>query len=250
MVKIVFDGADVLKRSIKALSALVDEGEFIFDEDGMKLRATDPSKIAMVDFALPKHAFREYEISGPVRLGLNLSDLQDVFKKANSAESVEMSLSDDGSKFVVELAGKARRRFVLSVIDLGGNELPLPKISFSATAKILADVFSSALDDASTFSTHVVVDVSPEEFVMRASGSKGSYVLGLKKDVHDALLDLNVTEGAKASYPLDYLEDMVSQVSKGAVIVISLSNDAPLKIEYAIGDANFIYFLAPRIETG
>ncbi|HID09102.1 TPA: DNA polymerase sliding clamp, partial [Candidatus Micrarchaeota archaeon] len=45
--KLVFDSADVLKKCVKALSALIDEGEFIFDEDGMKLRATDPSKIAM-----------------------------------------------------------------------------------------------------------------------------------------------------------------------------------------------------------
>ena len=248
--KLVFDSADVLKKSIKALSALVDEGEFIFDEEGMKLRATDPSKIAMVDFSLPKHAFREYDVPGPVKVGLNLSDLQGVFKKAQASESVEMSLSEDGSRFIVELVGRARRRFVLSVLDLGGMELPLPKISFTATAKVLADVFSSALDDASSFSTHVTIEVSPEDFVMRASGSKGEYVLELKKDVHDALLDLDVTERAKASYPLDYLEDMVSQVNKSAAITVSLSTDAPLKLAYAIGDANFVYFLAPRIETG
>ena len=248
--KVVFDSADVLKKSIKALSALIDEGEFIFDEEGMKLRATDPSKIAMVDFSLPKHAFREYDVPGPVKIGLNLSDLQDVFKKAKSSESVEMSLSEDGSRFTVELVGRARRRFVLSVLDLGGMELPLPKIPFTATAKILAEVFASALDDASSFSTHVTMEVTPEDFVMRASGSKGEYVLELKKDVHDALLDLNVSERAKASYPLDYLQDMVSQANKSAAITVSLSTDAPLKLAYAIGDANFIYFLAPRIETG
>jgi len=248
--KLVFDSADVLKRSIRSLSALIDEGEFIFDEEGMKLRATDPSKIAMVDFSLPKHAFREYDVPGPVKVGLNLSDLQDVFKKAQSSESVEISLSEDGSKFVVELVGRARRRFVLSALDLGGMELPLPKIAFTATIKVLADVFSSALDDASSFSTHVTIDASPEEFVMRSSGSKGEYVLELKKDVHDALLDLNVTERAKASYPLDYLGDMVSQANKSAAITVALSDDSPLKLTYAIGDANFTYFLAPRIETG
>ncbi len=248
--KVVFEGADVLKKSVKALSALIDEGEFIFDDEGMRLRATDPSKIAMVDFTLPKHAFKEYDVEGTVRVGLNMSDLQNIFKRAKAAETVEMSVSEDGSRFIIELVGRARRRFTLPVLDLGGIDLPLPKITFSASLKVLADVFASALSDASAFSTHVTMEATNDGFTMRASGSKGEYVLELKKDVHDALLDLLVTEEARASYPLDYLEDMVSQANKTAAISLSFSTDAPLKLSYAIGDANFVYFLAPRIEAG
>lgn len=246
----VFEGADVIKKSIKALSALVDEGEFVFDEEGMKLRATDPSKIAMVDFLLPRHAFREYEVEGPVKVGLNLGDLEDALKKARASEQVVLSLSEDGSRFIVELVGKARRRFVLPVLDLGGMELPTPKLSFTATVKILAEVFQNALDDADAFSTHVTFEADENTFALRASGSKGEYVLELKKDVHDALLELTVTEKARAMYPLDYLDDMVSQANKSAAITLAFRTDAPLKLSYAIGDANFVYYLAPRIETG
>jgi len=246
----VFEGADVFKKSIKALSALVDEAEFVFDEEGMKLRATDPSKIAMVDFVLPRHAFKEYTVDGPVKVGLNLGDLEDALKKAKASEEVVLTLSEDGSRFILELVGKAKRRFVLPVLDLGGTELPVPKLAFTATVKMLAEVFQSALDDADAFSTHVTLHATEDTFSIKASGSKGEYVLELKKDVHDALLDLSVTEEARAMYPLDYLDDMVSQANRSAAITLSFKTDAPLKLTYAIGDANFTYFLAPRIETG
>ncbi len=246
----VFEGADIFKKSVKALSALVDEAEFLFDEEGMKLRATDPSKIAMVDFLLPRHAFKEYDVEGPVKVGLNLKDLQDALKKAKASEEVVLSLSEDGSRFILELVGKAHRRFVLPVLDLGGAELPVPKLAFTATVKLIAEVLQSALDDADAFSTHVTFHAKEDTFTIRASGSKGEYVLELKKDIHDALLELSVSEESRAMYPLDYLEDMVSQANKSAAVTIAFKTDAPLKLSYAIGDANFTYYLAPRIETG
>jgi proliferating cell nuclear antigen len=167
-----------------------------------------------------------------------------------AGESVEMELSEDGSRFYITLHGKAKRKFTLPVLDLGGAELPVPKIPFTATAKVLAEVFASAVDDASAFSTHATIHITNDSFSVKASGSKGEYVLELKLGEHDALLDLQVSEEARASYPLDYLSDMVSQANKTAALTIALSTDAPLKLAYSIGDANFTYFLAPRIETG
>ena len=41
---------------------------------------------------------------------------------------------------------------------------------------------------------------------------------------------------------------MISEVSKTAAITLSLRTDAPLKLGYNIGDASFVYYLAPRIE--
>jgi len=243
----VFEGADVFKKSIKAIGKIVDEGVFVFDDEGMKLRSTDPSK-AMVDFLLPKHAFREYEVEGTVKVGLNIDDILNALKRAKSSEEVHLSLSEDGSRFIIELIGKAKRRFVLPVLDIGGAELPTPKLAFTATAKVIAEVIQNAFKDADAFASHVTLDVTPEAFIIKASGTKGEYVLELRKDVHDALLDLTVSEPARASYPLDYLQDMVSEVSKSAAVTISLKTDAPLKLGYNIGDASFVYYLAPRIE--
>ncbi len=244
----VFEGADIFKKSMKAIGKLIDEGVFVFDGEGLKLRATDPSKIAMVDFFLPRHAFREYDVSEEVKVGLNIDDVLNALKRAKATEEVHLSLSEDGSRFTIELVGKARRRFVLPVLDIAGTELPTPKLTFTATAKILAEVVENAFKDADAFASHVTFDMTEESFVIKASGAKGEYVLELKKGVHDALLDLTVSEPARASYPLDYLQDMVSEVSKTSSITLAIKTDAPLKLSYSFGDASFVYYLAPRIE--
>ena len=61
--------------------------------------------------------------------------------------------------------------------------------------------------------------------------------------------ELNVKENAKATFPLQYLEDMVKATSSASVITISLETDRPLKLEYEIEGAKVAYYLAPRIET-
>ena len=38
------------KNSIDAIAALIDEGTLQIDTDGIKLRAMDPSQVALVDF--------------------------------------------------------------------------------------------------------------------------------------------------------------------------------------------------------
>ncbi len=244
--KAVFEGADIFKKSMKAISNIVDEGVFRFTPDGLRLRATDPSKVAMVDFLLPAHAFREYEANDEA-VGLKIDDVLDALKRVKASEEVHLSLSEDGSRFIIELIGKARRRFSLPVIDISYTEVPELKLTFTATVKLLADVFASALKDASVFSTHITMSAG-DKFVITASGAGGEYELELVPDTHDALLDLSVTEPARASYPIDFLEDMVSEVSKTSAVTISFKTDAPLKLAYSIGDANFVYFLAPRIE--
>ncbi len=244
--RVVFEGADVFKKSMKAIGNIVDEGVFTFDDEGMKLRSTDPSKIAMVDFLLPKHAFREYEVEGETKVGLNIDEVMNALKRVKSSEEVHLSLED--GRFIIELVGKAKRRFVLPVLDIGGSELPTPKLSFTASSKVISEVLQNAFKDAEVFSSHVTIEMDSETFKVSASGARGEYVLELKKDVHDSLLDLAVSEPARASYPLDYLQDMLSEVSKTAAVTIAIKTDAPLKLGYNIGDASFVYYLAPRIE--
>jgi len=50
--------AKLWKNLIGAISTLIDEGSFNADRDGIKLRAMDPSHVAMIDFEWSKGRFR------------------------------------------------------------------------------------------------------------------------------------------------------------------------------------------------
>ena len=57
--KLVVQEAPALKNAIDSIVSLVEEGQFEIKEDGIHLKAMDPSQISMVSFHMPKSAFVE-----------------------------------------------------------------------------------------------------------------------------------------------------------------------------------------------
>ncbi len=60
MFKLKVSDAKLLRDMATAISILVDEATFKIDPEGLKLRAMDPSRVAMIDFEWPKTIFEEY----------------------------------------------------------------------------------------------------------------------------------------------------------------------------------------------
>src|SRR3989304_2391782 len=58
MFKLKVSDAKLLRDMVTAISILVDEATFKIDPDGLKLRAMDPSRVAMIDFEWPKTVFK------------------------------------------------------------------------------------------------------------------------------------------------------------------------------------------------
>ena len=90
------------KNSIEAIVALIDEGTLQLDESGMKLRAMDPSQIALVDFFLPAESFEKYKVDKPVNIGINFLELSKITKRLKSDDTIELSL-ESRIKMVFEI---------------------------------------------------------------------------------------------------------------------------------------------------
>jgi proliferating cell nuclear antigen len=75
MFKLKVSDAKLLRDMATAISILVDEATFKIDAEGLKLRAMDPSRVAMIDFEWPKSLFQEYVSTEPTKICLNISEL-------------------------------------------------------------------------------------------------------------------------------------------------------------------------------
>ena len=71
MVELILENASSFKKCIEALAVLIDEAEFVIDKDSVRLKATDPSQISMVDFVLEKSAFKHYDVENHTKIGLD-----------------------------------------------------------------------------------------------------------------------------------------------------------------------------------
>ncbi len=243
MLRLTISDANSWKRSVDAIAALIDEGTFEFAESGMSLKAMDPSQIAMVDFEMPKKAFKAYEVGQKQSIGIDFSELSRVMRRAHPEDSITMELK--GNKLEIIYDGKTKRKFLLPLIDATSHPNK-PKIEFDVKVKAPANDIKEVLADVELVSNYVVFEANEKGVEISSESESGKAEVSLSKD---AVLELKVTKAARAMFPLEYLKNMVRNTDVSTVVEINLKKDNPMKMEYAIGDGKVTYYLAPRIEN-
>ena len=230
------------KNSIDAIAVLIDEGTLQINEDGLKLRAMDPSQIAMIDFELPSSGFEQYEVDKPTQIGIDFSELNKITRRIKAEDRLELSL-DTGLNMIFK--GKTTRKFNLPIIDSTTAPAKEPSISFCAEVKISAEVIREALKDAELVSNHVAMYMN-DGFSIKAEGDTGSVNINFSEE---NILSMDVSKKANAVFSLDYLNYLLKAANSSSIIVLKMLTDAPLRLEYVIGDGKVVYYLAPRIES-
>jgi len=250
MFKLKVSDAKLLRDMANAISILVDEATFKIDPEGLKLRAMDPSRVAMIDFEWPKTIFQEYVSNEPTKVCLNISELLKLLKRASKDESVELSIDDKTGRLLVVISGKYNRNFTMPTLEASEEEVPTPKISFNVKAKTTTQGLSQAIEDAQLVSDHVRIEAEPEKMILSASGDLMGATITLQKG-SDALLDLEVKENSKATFSLSYLSEIIKAASATSdIATLEFSSDMPIRIDFQqTKEGKLVFFLAPRIET-
>lgn len=250
MFKLKVSDAKLLRDMATAISILVDEATFKIDAEGLKLRAMDPSRVAMIDFEWPKSIFQEYVATEPTKICINISELLKLLKRAGKEEAVELSLDDKTGRLLVTITGKYSRNFTMPTLEASEEEVPTPKISFNVKAKTTTQGLSQAIEDAQLVSDHVRIEAEPDKLTLSASGDLMGATIILQKG-NDALLDLEVKENAKATFSLSYLSEIIKAASATSdIATLEFSTDMPVRIDFQqIKEGKLTFFLAPRIET-
>lgn len=231
------------KNSVEAIAALIDEGTLQVDSSGIKLRAMDPSQIALVDFLLPSKAFEKFKCENPMSLGIDFTELSKITKRSRPEDKIDMSLKDNRLKIVYR--GETKRQFTIAIIDASSTPPKEPKVEFTSEIKIAPNMIKDALKDAELISNHVSFQLD-KGFKIKSEGDTGSVDIDLPED---KLLSISVKEKSRAVFSLEYLENILKAAEIPSVVSIGLKTDAPLRVEYSIGDGRVIYYLAPRIES-
>lgn len=250
MFKLKVTDAKLLRDMATAISILVDEATFKIEPDGLKLRAMDPSRVAMIDFEWPKSIFEEYVSNEPTKMCINISELLKLLKRAGKDEAVELSLDDATGRLQIKISGKYNRNFTMPTLEASEEEVPTPKITFNVKAKTTTQGLSQAIEDAQLVSDHVRIEADAEALTLNATGDLMGANITLQKD-SDALLDLEVKEPSKATFSLSYLSEIIKAASATSdIAIIEFSSDMPVRIDFQqTKEGKLTFFLAPRIET-
>ncbi|MCC7552429.1 proliferating cell nuclear antigen (pcna) [Candidatus Micrarchaeota archaeon] len=246
MFKIVMQNAKSLKNIIDAVVNLIDEGPLEIKKDGLFLRAIDPSQIAMITLNVPKEAFVEYTVDSPTTLGLNFVNLDKILARARPKENLTLNL--DENTLIIEFSSeKSKRTFKIPLLETKDMVQKELNIDADAEIKMLSGSIKESLKDAGLVSSYLALEVNGETLTFDVKGDSGKLRIENQKD-GNIIREVKADKKARASFSLQYLENIIKACPDANIINLFLKSDMPIKVKYNIEDADLTYYLAPRKE--
>ena len=239
------DDIELLRDSVATIAELIDEGEFKIKKDGIELLASDRAVVAVVDFRFSSSNFSQYNYESDRSIGINLSSLLQVLRRAKSGDTMALRL--DESTMTINFSNGLRRSFTIPLIEIR-DEVPsgIEKLSFPINLELDSGILSDSIDDADLVSDSMVFEVDSQKLLLKAQNDSSSTETKIEQDEK---LSIATEKQAKARYSLDYLKKMIK--AKKIADKVSLSFDAsyPMRIVFATPEkATMTFILAPRIE--
>lgn len=239
------DDLSLLRDSISAIAEIIDETDLLIHKDGIKMIASDRAVVAVVDFFLSKNAFKEYNYTRDLRIGINLTNFLRILRRAMPNDVMHLRIADN--KFEMKLIGDSMRSFVLPIIDVSREEIPpIDKLEFTTTFEINSDILSNGIEDADLITDSIVFNVH-DRVIMRAESGSSSCELEISQG--NGLRNLIAKEPVRARYSLDYLKKMIKAKRLAESVKVSMASDYPMRMLFDVpGRMQLSFILAPRIE--
>jgi len=240
--------ARLWKNLLTAIATLVEEADFDTDQDAIKLRAMDPSHVAMVDFVWQKIAFEKYTCPQPTQIKINITNMLKTLKRIAPDEVLELHYDENDKKLRITLKGKMTRTFTIPTLSPSGEELPVPRITFDSTIKIVTPDFKDIIEDIQAVSDRITLETTQEKLTATATTETNSATIELEKG-SKSMVSLDVKTPSSAIFSLGYLIDIMKTcASISETVTIEFSSNKPLKLSFEIPNGNLAYYLAPRVE--
>lgn len=229
------------KKAIDAISSFISEGNFRFNDEGVSLKAVDPSQIVLVNFLMQKSAFEKFKVE-PMLVGVDLGELSKIMARALPQDKMNLKLSD--SEMQLNFEGQISRSFSLPLLDVSEDDVKMPSSEFDANIEINARILKEALKDASLFGSSVVFRVNQGELLIEARGSSGTLHSVAKQAKH---ISIKTSKEVVSKYSLSFLQNIVREADPNQKILLQMKSDSAMRISYKIGPAKIEFFLAHMI---
>ena len=242
--------ADNLKEFIGTVGSLVDEAKLNVNEDGMQIKAVDPSHVAMIEANLIKSAFDIYE-TDVAEMGIDVDKFKTVLAVAGKEDMVSLEMDDKLNRLVVNIGNLTR---AMPLLDTSGMPDPkVPSLDLPAFVSVSVEEISQGLKASKSVSDHIALSTTKDSFRLICEGDNQNRVdLTLGKEQLEKLVS---PEETTSLFSLEYFALMVNSLPPDRILHINLGTDLPVKMDadLAIEDltgaqGNVKFLLAPRID--
>ncbi len=251
-VRLRFADARLWRYVLRGLAEYLDVvGIRLHPEEGLRIKAMDPSHVMLADLIIPRAAFDEYEVNEEVVLAVNLETSSKVLRRATKND--KLVIVSDGSRISFGLVSKGgvERYFTLPLLAAKYEEIPELSLELKVQAKTLGPTFATALSILEKTGETLRVVVKPEGVSLVAVSELGE--IGFEfSTTTGTLIDYQPPEDPSefsVSYSLEYF-DLIAKVAKlSETVTLKLGPDMPCEIDAELPSGAILkVYIAPRVE--
>jgi len=246
----------VFKQLIEALKDLVQDANVDCSEDGLSIQAMDSSHVSLVAVELRSNGFDHYRCDRTISLGFNSANMSKILKCAGNDDVITLKAEDTADSLMLMFESPSQDRiadFELKLMDIDSEQLGIPDTDYKCTIKMPSSEFQRIIRDLQVLGDTCVISCTKEGVRFSVSGDLGTGNVLIRsnsapeKEEDQVLIDME--EPVELTFALRYLNFFTKATSLGPSVIISMSPDVPVVVEYPIEESGHIkYYLAPKID--
>merc|ERR1711865_823183 len=173
-----------------------------------------------------------------------------VLKCCNNDDIVTLKAEDNADAMTFMFENQSQDRisdFELKLMDIDSEHLGIPDTEYKCQIKMPASEFQRICRDLAILGDTVTIAVSKDGVKFSVAGEMGSGNMTLRQNS-----SVDTKEEEQVSIQMEepvYLNFFTKATPLSSTVILNLSKDVPLVVEYRIEEAGHIrFYLAPKIE--
>jgi len=246
----------IFKQIIDAIKDLVTDCNMDISEEEMSIQSMDSAHVSLVAVRLSSAAFDHFRCDRPNSLGLNTANMSKIFKMLSGEDSVTFKAEDDADALSMLFEGGKSDTiadFELKLMEIENDQLGIPDTPYKCTIKMPSREFERIVRDLQVLGDTCTIACSKEGVRFSVSGNIGTENIltranaTAEKEKDQVIIDME--EPVELNFALRYLNFFTKATNLTEHVIISMSPEVPVVVEYPIEDFGYVkYYLAPKIE--
>lgn len=244
----------LMKKLIESIKDIVSEINLEVSPSGINLQAMDASHVALVAVNLSCEGFEDYRCDKTLTLGINVQNLWKLMKCGGNEDALILKADPEPSFINIRFENKKIKKecdFNLSLINIESEHLGIPETSYGSMVSLGSSEFNRITKELFQLSETVNIETNQSyvAFSVASESVNGSIKINaFDSGNSDESTQVKVEEPVNLAFALRYLNMFTKATALSDVVILYLSNEYPLKVEYVLQNLGSLkYYLAPRI---
>lgn len=276
----------IFRNIIDSIKDLVTDANIECTTEEIAIQCMDSAHVSLVSVQLSAAAFDHYRCDRQLNLGINSANMSKVFKMMGADDIVVLKAEDDGdvlslmfestksetiadfgklyclytdlflrciySPPLTQLLSPLPLHTELKLMDIDGEQLGIPDTPYKCSIKMPSEEFQRIVRDLQVLGDTCTISCTKEGIRFSVSGSIGTGNILTRANATDDAKEavvIDMEEPVELNFALRYLAFFTKATKLSDSVIICLSPEVPMVVEYPIGDVGGIkFYLAPKIE--